>query len=87
MKKPSRAKAVEHKCHDCMGEYADGMHDCEQPTCPLYTWMPYRKQEPVTDWQNWTPRGKGRRAPVTMSEEHKEEIQRKTKAGRARNAN
>jgi hypothetical protein len=29
-------------CCECMGFYADGMHDCETPRCPLYPTMPYK---------------------------------------------
>ena len=39
----TRGEAILAKCCDCMGYYADGMNDCEVPTCPLYTWMPYKK--------------------------------------------
>ncbi len=40
--KISRPAAVKAKCCDCMGYYADGRVDCENPTCPLYPYMPYR---------------------------------------------
>ncbi len=37
-----RAAAVKAKCCECMGYYADGRVDCENPDCPLYPYMPYR---------------------------------------------
>lgn len=81
--KLSRAKAVEHKCHQCMGEYVDGMVDCEIVTCALYAWHPYRKLEPVTDWQNWTPRGRGRRRYKVTSKRSKHQISNVAKVDRA----
>ena len=40
---PTRKKAIELKCHDCMGAYIDGKVDCQNSKCPLYAFMPYRK--------------------------------------------
>lgn len=37
-----RPAAVKAKCCECMGYYADGRVDCENPDCPLYPYMPYR---------------------------------------------
>ncbi|GAA5262362.1 hypothetical protein KTGMC3_P1077 [Methanocalculus sp. MC3] len=31
------------KCFDCAGFYADGGVDCQNKTCPLYKFMPYRR--------------------------------------------
>lgn len=28
-------------CYDCMGFYEDGIGDCKNPRCPLYSKMPY----------------------------------------------
>ena len=28
-------------CYDCMGFFADGIDDCKNPVCPLYSKMPY----------------------------------------------
>ena len=36
--------AIRAKCADCSCYYADGMRDCENPRCPLYYYMPYRKK-------------------------------------------
>lgn len=33
------------KCFDCCGFYADGKKDCQVPACPLYGFMPYRKNK------------------------------------------
>ena len=38
-------QAVKAKCCECMVYYEDGANDCENPRCPLYHWMPYRKKE------------------------------------------
>ncbi len=34
------------KCAECTAGYADGRSDCENPTCHLHTFMPYRKEKP-----------------------------------------
>lgn len=39
-----RPDAMLAKCCECMAYHADGMLDCQVPTCPLYPWMPYRKK-------------------------------------------
>lgn len=83
--KISRAKAVEHKCHQCMGGYLDGRVDCEVVTCPLYTFMPYRKLEPVTDWSERSPRAVGWRTPRTIPEDRKEKLTANLARARAAN--
>jgi hypothetical protein len=42
-KKLPPAKAIKANCYQCMNSYADGKNDCEIPDCPLYPFMPYRK--------------------------------------------
>ena len=37
-----RQAIIAHCCW-CSGYYADGRADCGSLTCPLYKWMPYRK--------------------------------------------
>jgi hypothetical protein len=37
--------AVKAKCCECMCYYEDGGVDCRNPVCPLYPWMPYRREE------------------------------------------
>lgn len=58
-KSVTRKFAIEAVCHECLGYYADGKQDCENPTCPLYTYMPYRKKEPDLAWTEYNPRSKG----------------------------
>lgn len=38
-------QAVIANCFGCMGYYVDGRNDCGMPECPLYGWMPYRKDK------------------------------------------
>lgn len=42
-----RLEAVKAKCFECMGGYVEGLNDCEVPKCPLYWFMPYRRQKPI----------------------------------------
>jgi hypothetical protein len=37
--------AIKAKCFDCCGYYEDGKVDCGVKGCPLYPWMPYRKEK------------------------------------------
>lgn len=37
------SEAIIAKCYDCMGYYGDGEIDCEDPECPLYLYMPFKK--------------------------------------------
>lgn len=55
-KTKSRRYAIEAKCYDCTGGYIDGRKDCENPKCPLYTFMPYRRNNPDTSWVEWPGR-------------------------------
>jgi hypothetical protein len=43
--KLGRAEAIKAKCYDCMGGYPDGAVDCEDNSCPLYEYHPYRSLE------------------------------------------
>jgi len=47
---------IEYRCHDCMGEYGDGLGDCRKPTCPLYEYMPYRTLPVERPYLAWSPR-------------------------------
>lgn len=58
--KPTRTLAMLALCHQCLGYYADGIQDCQNVTCPLYPWMPRRKQKPDLKWLDYNPRKKGR---------------------------
>jgi len=75
-----RSKAIEAKCHDCMGEYADGLMDCRVVICPLYTFMPYREQEPCTEWTKWSHRRIGKNMKKPATEQQLESIRRANEA-------
>lgn len=46
----TRGESLIAKCAECMGGYVDGRRDCRVELCPLYPYMPYRKdREEVTD--------------------------------------
>ena len=81
---PSRAKAVEAKCHRCMGEYVDGLVDCEVVECPLYPWMPYRAKEPSVDWEKYSARRKGLQPVNTMSDERRKQMAANFPSGRGK---
>ena len=38
-----RKQAMDAKCADCMGYYVDGRGDCKMEFCPMYPYMPYKK--------------------------------------------
>lgn len=40
-------QAIVAQCAHCMGWYADGRMDCENPDCPLYPYMPYGQHRKV----------------------------------------
>jgi len=48
-KKISPLQAIKAECYDCMGYYADGVGDCDNPMCPLYPYMPFspKVKDPV----------------------------------------
>lgn len=52
--------AILAQCHECLGYYGDGMQDCENRTCSLYSYMPYRSLEPDLSWTMYHPRRKGK---------------------------
>lgn len=52
--------AILAQCYECLGFYADGMQDCENTKCSLYTYMPYRKLEPDLTWTKYHPKRVGR---------------------------
>lgn len=70
-----RSKAIEAKCHDCMGAYSDGLMDCEVVMCALYTFMPYRKLEPCLEWTKHSHRRIGVRAKKEMTEKQRANIE------------
>ena len=38
---PTRKEALLAMCYECMGNYSDGVTDCQCYLCPLYPYMPY----------------------------------------------
>lgn len=40
-KKVSAHQAIKAHCYDCLGYYADGVDDCKNDMCALYSFMPY----------------------------------------------
>jgi hypothetical protein len=38
-------QAIQAKCYNCMGYYADGKYSCGMPDCSLYPFMPYRETD------------------------------------------
>lgn len=74
--KVTRMMAILANCHQCMGFYKDGKVDCENESCPLYTFMPYRKKEPVLDWAGFNPKRSG----LVTWEDSKREIDDETRA-------
>ena len=36
----TQKQAISSNCYACMGYYADGKCDCENPICPLYPFSP-----------------------------------------------
>ena len=41
-KRLTQREAIYAQCFICMGYYVDGKEDCQNKTCPLYYYMPYR---------------------------------------------
>jgi hypothetical protein len=37
------------ECYSCTAGYLDGKRDCEAAHCPLYQYMPYRKNKVVRE--------------------------------------
>jgi hypothetical protein len=79
--------AILAQCHECLGYYADGMQDCENVKCSLYSYMPYRKLEPDLTWTRYHPKRKGRilRSEIrtqTLSDEQKARLAETLRRGR-----
>lgn len=45
----SPKRAIKAFCADCMGEFIDGIKDCNNPKCPLYPHQPYNKHKKEDD--------------------------------------
>lgn len=74
--KPTRAMAILAQCHQCLAHYQDGKDDCENVTCSLYYFMPYRKKDPDLTWMQYNPKKKG----LVTWEDSKREIDDETRA-------
>ena len=46
-KKMSPVKAIKAQCYQCTNAYMDTKIDCEIKECPLYPYMPYRKDKEI----------------------------------------
>jgi len=42
-------QAILGECYSCTAGYFDGKRDCEGVDCPLYQYMPYRKNKIVRE--------------------------------------
>jgi hypothetical protein len=68
--KVTRTYAILAHCHQCMGYYQDSKDSCQNPTCPLFTYMPYRKGEtPDLSWTEFNPKRSGQ---VTWEDSRRE---------------
>lgn len=45
----NKREAIEAKCCECLGYFADGAEDCRIPDCPLYPFFPYSQMYRGTD--------------------------------------
>jgi len=41
--KLTQRQAIMANCARCLCGYVDGRFSCEDPDCPFFPWMPYRK--------------------------------------------
>lgn len=54
--KPTDKNAIKAFCHRCLGYYSDGIRDCKDVNCPLYSRLPrYHKLMPNYDWTCYNP--------------------------------
>lgn len=63
--------AIQMKCHECMGQYLDGVRDCEVTKCPLYRYQPFRQLEPDESWVGYTPRRVGMQTIRQLTDDEK----------------
>ena len=77
--------AIKSQCHECLGHYADGMQDCENVKCTLYSYMPYRKQTPDLTWTTYNNKRKGLqiRTRRELSDEERKAISDRLQSHRA----
>lgn len=53
-KRLTPTQAIKAQCYCCGNFYLDGKIDCQMTDCPLYTFMPYRKDKPAMETQERT---------------------------------
>jgi len=86
MLKVTRKNAILLQCWECMGHYADGKQDCENRTCALYPFMPYKKKKPKLKLYLFSPSHKGKvRVEDTkreLTDEQKAEIAARLQKGK-----
>jgi hypothetical protein len=49
-------QAVNARCYDCMGFYADGKVDCNMPHCSLHPFMPHNQNRGKRTVKNTMPK-------------------------------
>lgn len=75
----TRKNAIIAHCHQCMGYYLDGKIDCENVSCPLYSYMPYKNGTPDLEWTLVHPKMKGQQllASLDYSDRTAEHLKKK----------
>ena len=64
-KRLTRNQAIKADCYECMGWYADGKEDCQNPDCSLYQYMPYAQKITTLAAPLQAPPAKNGRDPVS----------------------
>jgi len=77
--KPTPKNAALAMCHRCMGYWSDGIADCTDYTCPLYSWQIRADKSKVdTTWMDYNPKRKGlvtwEECERDLSDEEREKI-------------
>ena len=84
--KPTRAASILAHCWQCLGYYEDGKTDCENVKCPLYPFMPYKKNDPDLWWLEYNPKRAGRvtweESSRDLTEEDRARIRARLKGGK-----
>lgn len=45
----TQRQAILAQCCSCLAGFIDGRYSCEQPDCPLFPYMPYKKKRPLEE--------------------------------------
>jgi hypothetical protein len=79
----TRKNAMLLQCWECMGHYKDGKMDCQNPKCPMYSYMPYREMEPDLSMFQYNPKWKGKatweETTKVLSEEERQVLAERAK--------